>query len=201
MAPRGRKPKPAVVRRKDGNPGKRPIVDEARIGAEITSTNVPEPPAHLPAEAAVVWREIVPEVAEVGLARTIDLPVLESLCVHVAIARKALDMISANGVLDVDGLVAVTEKGVPVVSPWHRIYRDSWRDALSIAEHYGLTPISRTRLGIAAMTAKSLADELREALDGPDVIEAEAEVGVVEAVREIEAPKATPVRKPRARKT
>lgn len=196
MAPRGRKPKPAAVRRRDGNPGKRPIVDEARVGREIVPGSVPEPPEHLPAEAAAVWREVVPEVAEVGLARTIDLPVLEALCVHVAIARKALDMISSGGVLSVDALVDVTEKGVPVVSPWHRIYRDSWRDALAIAEHYGLTPISRTRLGIAAMQARSLADELREALDEP-VVEVEPEVGPVEALKEIEAAPARPVRRRR----
>lgn len=144
-----------------------------------------------------MWREIVPEVAEVGLARTIDLPVLESLCVHVAIARAAIErMTTQDGRLALDSLVDVTEKGVPVVSPWHRIYRDSWRDALAIAEHYGLTPISRTRLGIAALQARSLADELREALDGEVV---EAEVSPVEAVKQIEAAPARPVR--RRRKT
>lgn len=185
----GRKPKPAALRRLEGNAGKRPIVEEARVGDAISAASVPEPPDYLPEQAADVWREILPEIAEVGLARTIDLPVLEALCVHVAIAREAMAALTEDGRISLAALVTTTEKGTPVVAPEHRIYRDSWREAMAIAEHYGLTPISRTRLGIAAMQARSLAEELRDALSGDDVIEGEA-VEVVEPLRAIEPPKA-----------
>lgn len=165
---KGRKPKPPAVRRRDGNPGKRPIPVELRVGDMIEPGRVPPPPEHLPEAAAEVWREILPEIAEVGLARTIDLPYLEALSTHVAISRRALRELGP----DFEEAVSITEKGTPVVSPWHRIYRDSWAEALKIGEQYGLSPIARTRLGIAAAQAKSLADELRGVLDA-DVVDAE----------------------------
>jgi P27 family predicted phage terminase small subunit len=161
---RGRKPKPAAVRDLEGGSAisHRPQAPEASVGAALDVVNGDTLPApeYLPVEVVDVWNEIVPALIEVGLARSVDVPALEALTTHVAIARMAFDRLTKGGHLDVEAMVDYTDKGVPVVSPYHRIYRDSWRDALKLAEHYGLTPISRTRLGIAALQQRGLAEQL-----------------------------------------
>lgn len=186
---RGRKPKPAALREREGGSevSHRPEAPEAAVGVALDVANGDTLPApdYLPAEAVAVWDEIVPALVEVGLARSVDVPALEALTTHVAIARAALAKLTSSGTLSIEAFVDYTDKGVPVVSPYHRIYRDSWREALKLAEHYGLTPISRTRLGIAALQQKSLAEELRRIMDDPgsDTIDGEAteSVGVFDA--------------------
>lgn len=176
--------KPAAIRELEGgrtiSHRRQPV--EATIGSPVDTVlgDSLDAPDHLPVEVIEVWNEIVPTLVEVGLARTVDVFMLEALCTHVAIARAAMTKIAGDGgTLDVEALVARTSKGVPVVSPWHRIFRDAWRDALKIAEHYGLTPTARTRLGIAALQQKSLAEQLRSIMDTtPDAIDGEAVEGV-----------------------
>jgi P27 family predicted phage terminase small subunit len=178
---RGRKPKPAEVRDLEGGSAisHRPQAPAAVVGValDVVNGDTLPAPSYLPVEVVEVWNEIVPPLIEVGLARTVDVPALEALCTHVAIARHAFDALTKDGRLDLSAFVDYTDKGVPVVSPYHRIYRDSWRDALKLAEHYGLTPISRTRLGIAALKQKGLAESLREIMgdDDADTVEGEAE--------------------------
>lgn len=170
---RGRKPKPAEARDLEGGSAisHRPQAPAAVVGTAIDVVNgdTLAAPDYLPVEVVDVWNEIVPPLIEVGLARSVDVPALEALCTHVAIARHAFEALTKNGHLDLDSFVDYTDKGVPVVSPYHRIYRDSWRDALKLAEHYGLTPISRTRLGIAALQQKGLAEQLKSIMgDDPE---------------------------------
>jgi P27 family predicted phage terminase small subunit len=189
---RGRKPTPAAVREREGGAAisHRPQAPEAAVGQALDVVNGDTLPApdYLPVEAVEVWNEIVPALIEVGLARSVDVPALEALTTHVAIARAALAHLTSyesdGGRLNIERFVDYTEKGVPVVSPYHRIYRDSWREAVKLAEHYGLTPISRTRLGIAALQQKGLAEQLRLIMDdGGAVVDGEAteEVGVFDA--------------------
>lgn len=187
---RGRKPKPAPVREREGGSAvsHRPEAPEAAVGQalDVVNGDTLPAPAYLPVEAREVWNEIVPALLEVGLARSVDVPALEALTTHIAIARNALGHLMDGDALDLESFVSYTDKGVPVVSPYHRIYRDSWREALKIAEHYGLTPISRTRLGIAALQQKSLAEQLRTVMgDGDDVVDGEVveteDLGVFDA--------------------
>lgn len=182
---RGRKPKPPAVRRLEGNPGKRPIHDEAKIGTAVAEVDEFAAPATLHPKAVVVWNEIVPDLVEVGLVRTIDATVLEALCTHVAIARVATERLGD----DLDDYLDVTEKGTPVVSPHFRVFRDSWAAAVKLAEQYGLTPIGRLRLGVAALKQKTLAEELRAALDGDeddDVVE-DGEASIDDEVAALDA--------------
>jgi P27 family predicted phage terminase small subunit len=163
---RGRKPKPAAVRRREGNAGKRPIVEEALIGSPVF--DVPEAPEWLSDRQAYVWNEIMPDLVELGIVRSIDATILESLCVFVAMAREAEETVRD------DGFTTTGAQGGIVVHPAFRVMRDSWKEARSIGEQYGLTTTGRLRLGVAALKAKSLAEELREALEGdeePDVVD------------------------------
>lgn len=175
---RGRKPVPAEVREQQGGStvSHRPAPPAAVVGEaiDVVAGDTLPAPEYLPVEVVDVWNEITPALVKVGLARTVDVPALEALCTHVALARAAFEQLTSGGHLNVSALVDYTEKGVPVVSPYHRIYRDSWREALKIAEHYGLTPISRTRLGIAALQQKSLAEQLKSIMGDDEAGDAPA---------------------------
>ena len=196
----GPPPKPPAIRRREGNASKRPIVDEARVGSAVARADAFAPPEYLRPAAAAVWNEIVPELVEIGLVRSVDTTAVEAMCDAVATAREARE------ILDAEGYVMKGHRG-SVAHPAYRIWRDSWTLAIRIAGEYGLTAVARLRVGAAVLHQRSLADELREALDGPfadepDVVDAEPS-GVDALVAEIDAEVATPrprrKRKPRAR--
>lgn len=196
----GPPPKPAAIRRRDGNPSKRPIPDEARIGVVVSTAGAFVAPPGLPAEVAAVWAEFVPELVEIGMVRSIDALMLESLCRHVARAREADAYLDALGlhrsaapvamcrvhvelgasIAEADGCEACAhERDAPpmpafmhqghrgaTVHPAARVARDSWAAALKLASEYGMTAVGRLRVGAAVLQQKSLAAELKEALDG-----------------------------------
>lgn len=195
----GPPPKPAAIKRRDGNPGRRPIVDEARVGSMVARVEDFPAPASLPESAANVWREIVPEVVELGLVRSVDTTALEALARAVARAREA------EALLDRDGVVIEGARGNLVAHPAERIARDSWALALRIAGEYGLTAVARLRVGAAVLHQRSLADELLSVLDGPDepdVIAVEP-AGIVEVLAELDdedEPKPKPRRKTAAKR-
>ena len=52
-----------------------------------------------------------------------------------------------------------------------RIEREAARDYLRLAEHFGLTAIARTRLGLAEVRRRSVVEELDHAFGGPVKLE------------------------------
>jgi P27 family predicted phage terminase small subunit len=173
---KGRPPKPAPIRRLEGHAGHRPIIEGARVGSAIALPEEFPPPESLPEKPAAVWREVVPELVEIGLVRSIDATVLEALCRAVSRAREA------EAILDADGLIVEGARGM-VPHPAQRIASSSWALALRIAGEYGLTAVARLRVGAAVLQQKSLAEELRAWLD-VDEIEGEA-VEVEPGIREV----------------
>jgi P27 family predicted phage terminase small subunit len=77
----------------------------------------------------------------------------------VARARHASKMIELHGYT-----VAHAKTGIESVSPWVRIERDAWAQAVKLGEHFGLTPVARTRLGLAVLKGRSLLQELEAGL-------------------------------------
>jgi P27 family predicted phage terminase small subunit len=153
-------PKPPAIRRREGNAFKRPIVDEARVGSAVATADAFAAPDYL-RPAVAVWNEIAPELVEIGLVRPVDTTAVEAMCDAVATAREARE------ILEAEGCVISGHRG-SVVYPAYRVWRDSWTLALRVAGEYGLTAAARLRVGAAVLHQRSLADELREALDCPD---------------------------------
>lgn len=176
---KGRKPKPVEQRRHEGNPGKRPLPQPVLIEGRA----IPTPPDGAGDRYLAVWNRIVPKLWEVGLLDGIDALALDAICTTVERAYQARD------ILEREGLLADGAMGGQVVHPAVRIERDAWAEARRWFEHYGLTPLARTRLGLAELQRKSLARELADAmgLDAPPA-----------AKPALEAPAAAP---PPARKT
>lgn len=160
----GRKPKPVEVRRREGNPGKRALPEPVTVAGR--PVRVPEPPESLPRDAREAWERIVPALADVGLLDEIDALALEAMCTQWARAKQAGRVIAEQG------HVTLGSTGQLVEHPALATERQAHQMFLRFAEHYALTPIARTRLGLAELQRRSLAGEMAKALaDVPDVID------------------------------
>ena len=88
----GPPPKPPALRRRDGNPSTRPIVDEPRVGSAVDAPHAFAAPECLRPAAVGVWNEIVPELVEIGLVPSVDTTAVEAMCDAVATAREAREI-------------------------------------------------------------------------------------------------------------
>jgi P27 family predicted phage terminase small subunit len=157
---RGRKPKPVEQRQKEGNAARRPLPDTLLVSGRPTLAELQEPPEHIPAEAKDFWRDSVTRLIEVGIVDRVDVPVLEQLATQYARIRQSQRVLAQDGHF-VRGSVGQLRE-----HPAMKIEREATRMFLQLAEHYALTPIARTRLGLAELHRRSLAEELKEGLGG-----------------------------------
>lgn len=151
---RGRKPKPAEVRRLEGNAGKRPIPEPARVGR----LEAPVMPAYLPDRAKTAWRQLVPALTEAGVIRDVDGPGLEALCVSVAVMREAASHLRSG-----DWLVPGSHGNVKR-TPYFDIWVQAQGEVRKWSERFGLDPSTRTRLGLMNVKGRTLEHDLGERL-------------------------------------
>lgn len=133
------------------------------IAGRPTPSELAEPPAHLPDAAKAFWRETVLQLVEIGMVDRVDIPALEMLSVQYA------RICSIREVIDEVGFFARGSTGQITEHPALKIEREATALFLKLAEHYGLTPIARARLGLAEVHRRSLAAELDGALGSPDL--------------------------------
>lgn len=157
---KGRKPKPVEQRIAEGNPGKRPLPEPMLVGGRPTLGEMAEPPAHLSEDAQEFWRDSVDRLVEVGIIDRVDGPVLELLAEQYARWR------GAQRVVREAGMFARGSTGQIREHPALKIEREAHALFLKTAEHFALTPIARTRLGLAELHKRTLAQELNEGLGG-----------------------------------
>lgn len=157
---RGRKPKPTEVKIREGNPGKRPIPQPVIVGgrADVAQMTVP---SGLQVEGKKLWNEVVPYLAEVGMLDIVDRTALELMCVQYDRITQARRKIKREGVM-IRGSTHNT-----VQHPGLAIEREATRLFMSIAEQFGLTPVARSRLGLAEVHRRSLESELERDIGKP----------------------------------
>jgi P27 family predicted phage terminase small subunit len=153
---RGRPPKPAEVKRREGNPGKRaiqqPIVVSGRV---VTPDNLPTPPLHLDERGQALFTEYVNELVGAGIFDLSDTPALEAMCE----AQREAE--NAYAVLQREGHTVRGYRSTLVVHPAYKVWRDSRTIWLRYAEQFALTPSARARLGLAGLMGRKLSDELK----------------------------------------
>lgn len=140
-------PKPAALKLLQGNPGKRPILEEPQPD---TYQRAPAPPRHLPKLASYFWRRHSRTLFSLGLLTKADISAYEAASMCYARYREAESYITEKGlVLE----VAVTDKKGDLVGT-----RYQKNPATDIAirervllkqymEQFGLTPSARVKLG------------------------------------------------------
>jgi P27 family predicted phage terminase small subunit len=167
MGTRGRRPKPTAIKRLEGNPGKRRL-NESEPAPDAADVRVPK--GKLPPEGRALWRALAPQLADLGVLKTTDLPALEVLCLHYALVRRAWKILDEEGptvensrlVDDADpgaGVVVLTVKKHPAAS----VFRENAMAFKGFATEFGLTPSSRVRIKADPVTKeKTLAELLFE---------------------------------------
>jgi hypothetical protein len=144
MAAMGRPPKPTEVKRRTGNPGKRPLPAVAQVVALPQADGTPDFPTGLAEDGQRVWRRIWQD-GITWISPQSDREAAEEACRaadDVAAARRRYR--ATTDPSDARALVALGKR---------------LDDALSAL---GFTPVARTRLGVAEVTRVSKLDALRQ---------------------------------------
>lgn len=155
----GRKPKPTAHKQLAGNPGKRALnADEPQYPA----ANPRVPKGKLPEDAADLWRALAHPMAAAGVLKVTDLPALEMLCLHYAVARAALARLLADGRVEVEnaeGQLFTVSEGLAITveckdgikkHPAVSVLRESSLAFKSYLSEFGLTPSSRAQIKVGA---------------------------------------------------
>jgi P27 family predicted phage terminase small subunit len=161
---RGRKPKPVEQRIAEGNPRKHAVPQPLLVSGRPNLHELDEPPDHLPEEAKEFWTTSVTRLIEVGIIDRVDIPMLEQLAVQYARIRQAQRVIAE------DGHYSRGAAGQLRRHPAVDIETNATAMFAKLAEHFALTPIARTRLGLAELHRRSLATELNEGLGAPNLV-------------------------------
>jgi P27 family predicted phage terminase small subunit len=158
---RGRRPKPAEIRRREGGTGAsgavshRPMPVPMRVEVRTTA---PEFPPELPAEARDLWDFEVTRLFEAGIADVTDIPALRMMCLCYSRVEKA------RRVLAEDGMVSLGSTGQLVEHPMLQVEHRERLQLLRWFEQFGLTASARARLGLTALQGSTLKAELEQTL-------------------------------------
>ncbi len=149
--PRGRKPKPPEIKKLTGNAGKRKIPEYEVVAPQ----GVPDCPSHLTGEAQLEWDRISAELGRLDLLHTTDRAALAAYCVCYA------RWVDAEKRLAKFGYVIKTSNGNVVQSPFLSIANKSLELMHKFLTEFGLTPVSRLRIGGKSKSGDDFDDFLK----------------------------------------
>jgi P27 family predicted phage terminase small subunit len=160
---RGRPPKPVEQRRLEGGStvSHRPVPEPLLVSGRPDLERFRDPPAHLPKDAKEFWGETIQRLTEVGIIDLVDAISLEMLAIQYARSRQA------GRVVAVEGHFAPGAAGQIKEHPALKIERDAMTMFLRFASEFALTPVARTRLGLAELSRRAMQHEIEKDLDGP----------------------------------
>ncbi|MEK6676616.1 MAG: phage terminase small subunit P27 family [Planctomycetota bacterium] len=88
-----------------------------------------------------VWEEIAPGLIERGLLTVLDEAAFRRYCWAEATHRTAAEHLAT------EGWVITNSRGRKIINPWVRIESSAMSVLLKLAQEFGMTPVSRARLG------------------------------------------------------
>jgi P27 family predicted phage terminase small subunit len=134
-------PKPTLVKKNQGNPGKRALNDKE----PFPKAGTPKMPVWLTPKAKTAWAEVSRILKDMGVGTVADGKALELLCATYAEWRDANQKLKEYGGLTYE---CTTKDG----GTMHRAYpevairADSARRLQSLLSEFGLTPSSRSKI-------------------------------------------------------
>jgi P27 family predicted phage terminase small subunit len=127
---------PYELARLRGNPGKRRL----RPGPQPARTEAaPGPLSFLSEVAKQEWRRLAPELCRLGLLTVLDHAIFGAYCASFG------RWMTAERLLETEGLVAKGSTGNTVASPLFKIATQAARDVCKFAAEFGMTPCARAR--------------------------------------------------------
>jgi P27 family predicted phage terminase small subunit len=140
MGKRGPKPKPTALKVFEGN-----RVRANRLG-EVVPPGGPEPPAPpdwLGPQGKAAWNEIAPVLFPIGCLTKSDYRLLCTYC------EAWDDFFAARAVIEVEGMIATTDKGTCYQHPAVGIKNKAIQRIRQIGGDFGLSPSARVGLNLA----------------------------------------------------
>ena len=156
MATRGRKPTPTAIKELEGNPGKRKI-NEAEPKPE---KKAPPCPKWLEPEAKKEWRRLSKQLEQIGVLTEVDQAAFASYCQAYARWEEAEEFITQHGT------IVKTPSGYWQQVPQVSIAQTYLKIMNKIAEQFGLTPSSRSRIIAGAGESAGPGDDMEDLLGG-----------------------------------
>ena len=143
MAPRGRPPKPAEIKRLTGNPGKRPLPEKGNLVLLPAVSDIPEPKRKLFEQGRELWDRVW-TMGHTWISYSTDVDLLTIVCEQLDERSRLRATVWNEGRNDDRKALRALEKQII--------------ENLSLL---GFTPTDRTRLGIAEVKKMSKLEELR----------------------------------------
>lgn len=156
MATRGRKPKPTAMKELEGNPGRHPL-NEREPKPE---KKAPRCPKWLEEEGKKEWKRLAKQMEEIGILTEVDMAAFASYCQAYARWKEAEEFITQHGT------IVRTPSGYWQTVPQVSIAQTYLKIMNKIAEQFGLTPASRSRIIAGNESGKKTNDEMEELLGG-----------------------------------
>ena len=128
---------PYELARLRGNPSKRRL---HRGPQPARPAAVPEPLPFLCEAAQAEWRRLAPELCRLNLLTVLDYAVFAAYCASFG------RWITAERMLETEGLTARGSTGNTVAHPLTKIATQSARDLCKFAAEFGMTPCARARM-------------------------------------------------------
>ena len=147
----GRPAKPTEQKRKTGNPGKRPLPDLKNVIALPPIKG--DAPLHLSDAGQKMWADV--RAMAPWIANT-DGKLLIELCEKM---DKKYELKEKLGATD---YVLFTDKGYAYANPLFGMLNTVENDIVKLLSLLGLTPVDRSKLGVAEVTAKGKLAQLLE---------------------------------------
>jgi P27 family predicted phage terminase small subunit len=133
----GRRPKPTVLKKLQGNPGKRALNKN-----EPKPNGIPTCPGHLDKIAKSEWKRVSRELLSVGLLTAVDRSALAAYCS--AFSRWA----KAERELQNKPAVVKAPSGYPMTNPYIGIANSALDLMRKFLIEFGMTPASRSRIHV-----------------------------------------------------
>ena len=146
--PGGRPPKPTEQKRLLGNPGKGKLPDPNKV---IALPHLSDPPVHLSKSAKQTWTEIIQTAPWVA---NTDGKVLLELCEKIELKK------DLQRKLNESEYVLYTDKGYAYANPLFGMLSTTTTEIVKLLSMLGLTPVDRTKMGVAEVKARSKIEEL-----------------------------------------
>ncbi len=149
----GPAPKPTFLRVLNGNPSRRPLNEnEPKPKKEMPSC-----PGHLNKEAKKEWKRISKKLFNLGLLTEIDGQALALYCQAWANWKDACEHIEKTGMI-----IRASKNNYPILNPYLSIANKAFDQMRMLLSEFGMTPASRSRVGVQPKVKK---DDLEEMLD------------------------------------
>jgi P27 family predicted phage terminase small subunit len=141
---------------------------DRHVEPAVLAPGAPERPDWLSDEAAALWDELVPVLAEGNAVERVDALPLAQLFEAAALARIAREKIGNEPVIEV---VRYTKNGDEYIELQKNPAMGAWKDASAVVRsligEFGMTALARTRLGDALRTPGHHGPQLPQGAPAP----------------------------------